>query len=181
MLDLETLGTLPTAEVATIGVVAWLNNTSRPEVFYRRILFDEKKGESLTMEWWKSQSEDARKELFDPNPVKQKGECLSNFGNPELSAKMPIRQALLELTEWVRGIEAKPPSRWWSQGSAFDFPILENQYRLAGLPIPWKFWMVRDTRTVFDICDVKHSKSEGVHHAVADCLDQIATLKKALE
>lgn len=180
MLDLETLGTTPSCPVASIAVVAW-SGDSPLKIFYRRVIFDPTKGEEGTMRWWDTQSESAKKEVFDASPTMQTLFTVDDKFNPEFAVKTPLRQCLLELNEWVKSLDYRFSSPWWSQGSAFDFPILEDKYRQEGLLPPWKFWMVRDTRTAFDICGVTHVKSEGAHHAVVDCIDQINTLKRALK
>lgn len=60
--------------------------------------------------------------------------------------------------------------------AVFDITILENWFRACNTPIPWKFWNVRDVRTIVDWfnIDTRSYEREGVHHnALDDCLHQI--------
>jgi len=48
---------------------------------------------------------------------------------------------------------------------------------------PWKFWQVRDTRTVYDLAglSLKDLDQSNQHHALHDCLRQIDGIKRSLE
>jgi hypothetical protein len=61
----------------------------------------------------------------------------------------------------------------WGNGATFDISILEDAYRQLDLEIPWKFWNVRDCRTVKDMYESARGgyekKSGGtLHHALDD-------------
>jgi hypothetical protein len=62
---------------------------------------------------------------------------------------------------------------FWSQGN-FDYIILENIYKMLDMNVPWKFWQIRDSRTLFDICNIniKNINSEGLHNALSDSYRQ---------
>jgi hypothetical protein len=76
----------------------------------------------------------------------------------------------------------------WAQGANFDFPILEALYDRFEVPVPWKFWVARDTRSVYHEAEVLagwdrkafDATREGTHHdALDDCRHQIAALTSA--
>jgi hypothetical protein len=58
--------------------------------------------------------------------------------------------------------------------------ILEHAYKSYGKPIPWQFYAVRDSRTVFSLWPGL-SKPATSHHALEDCRRQIALLQTTLQ
>jgi hypothetical protein len=50
--------------------------------------------------------------------------------------------------------------------------ILENLFRKVGKAIPWQFWEVRDTRTIFDIGIDPKRPPVLKHHALEDAWNQ---------
>jgi hypothetical protein len=52
--------------------------------------------------------------------------------------------------------------------SRLDVPILEAAFKACGLVVPWKFWDVRDTRTLYDVTGVNVDRSQGTHHNALD-------------
>jgi exodeoxyribonuclease VIII len=164
MIDLETLGRRAGCVVTSIGAVAF--DPRSGEMFYPRFyevidldssLKSGLKIEAQTFQWWLKQSDAARAELCRP------GELL---------------QGVLErFAVWFRTVGGK---EIWSHGANFDIPILECAFAVSKRPIPWEFWDARDTRTLFDIADVKVDRSKGVHHnALADAENQARTVIEA--
>lgn len=150
MLDLETAGTAPGCAILTIGAVtfgpAGLGNT-----FYAAVSLASATALGLTIDpdtiaWWMKQSEEARAAAFQADG-------------------WPLVQVLRELSDWFA---AQGAVRIWSHGASFDVPIIEVAYRAASLPAPWKFWDVRDTRTLYDLAGVKPDRSQGMHHNALD-------------
>jgi hypothetical protein len=66
----------------------------------------------------------------------------------------------------------------WSHGSIFDIVILENICRKLQQAVTWKFWQVRDTRTLFDIANVDVIV-EGKHNALNDALAQAKAVQQS--
>jgi hypothetical protein len=61
---------------------------------------------------------------------------------------------------------------------------LEHAYKVCDLTPPWKFWNLRDTRTLYDIgkVNLKDFEKSGVpHNSLYDCYKQTLGLHKALE
>ena len=55
----------------------------------------------------------------------------------------------------------------------FDIVILENLYRQMGLPCPWQFWQIRDSRTLLSsLGDPREKNKAGLHNALEDCVSQ---------
>ena len=62
--------------------------------------------------------------------------------------------------------------RVWSHGATFDIVICEHIFRKIGKAIPWSFWEVRDTRTLFDIGINPNRPPVLKHHALEDAWNQ---------
>ena len=58
--------------------------------------------------------------------------------------------------------------------------ILEHAYKSLGMPLPWKFFSVRDSRTLFSLVP-NLQKYPASHHALEDCRRQINLLWDSLE
>jgi hypothetical protein len=159
MIDLETLDVLPTATILTIGAVKFdpfgdeLSEASMVK-FYTRVDVDscDKLGATVspaTLEWWAQQSKEAQDEAFDPQD------------------RADIHTALDQLYKFCWGAK-----RVWSHGAGFDVVILENYFRKINKAIPWQFWEVRDTRTIFDIGIDPKRPPVLKHHALEDAWNQ---------
>ena len=71
--------------------------------------------------------------------------------------------------------------RIWANGICFDMNILEHAFKEHGIPLPWKFWSVRDARTVYALWpDLPQPKSAS-HHALDDCKRQIKMLQDCVK
>jgi len=165
MIDLETFSILPNASIATIGAIKFNRiNKNQPliencDVFYRRIDLESCNSIGLhidqkTTDWWNMQNDESKFEIFSTEN------------------RVPIWKALYEFIEWFGD-----STYIWSHGSVFDVIIIENAIRICNLKFPWKFWNIRDTRTLFDIGNV-NIPSNNVHHALYDCYRQIIGIKK---
>jgi DNA polymerase III epsilon subunit-like protein len=159
MIDMETLDVLPSATILTIGAVKFDpfgDDVKEPkcEKFYVRVDVDscDKIGCTVspaTLEWWSNQSQAAQDEAFDPN------------------GRISIEDAMTQLYKFCWG-----GKRVWSHGAGFDVIICENLFRKMGKAIPWQFWEVRDTRTLFDIGINPHRPPVLKHHALEDAWNQ---------
>lgn len=157
-IDLETLGTRYNAAVVSIGVVAF--NPQSGELgkeFYREIDLNSaiKSGTitGSTLQWWVNQSPNARR-VFSDNP-----------------GKVPLAQALDELTQWLRSSAVAP--KVWGNGVNADITVLEHAYDVGcvGLKEAWHFTNIRDMRTIVDVAALDHSDwpaTVGTHHNALD-------------
>jgi len=159
MIDLETLDVLPTATILTIGAVKFDPfgdlQKEKQDTFYVKVDIDscDRIGATVsqsTLDWWASQSTEAQAAAFDPND------------------RIDINDAINQLYKFCWGAKYV-----WSHGAGFDVIILENYFRKIGKAIPWSFWEVRDTRTIFDIgINPQRPATKTAHHALADAVDQ---------
>jgi len=159
MIDLETLDVLPSATILTIGAVKFDpfgDDISEPEMekFYVKVDIDscDRLGctvSQATLDWWSNQSQAAQDEAFDPN------------------GRIEITDAMNQLYKFCWGAK-----RVWSHGAGFDVIILEHIFRKVGKAIPWQFWEVRDTRTLFDIGIDPKRPPVLKHHALEDAWNQ---------
>lgn len=75
----------------------------------------------------------------------------------------------------------------WCQGANFDAVLWEAAVAKAWPSksfVPWRFWNVRDTRTVYDLAelDTKTIERAGTYHnALDDSLHQIACVTAAVK
>jgi hypothetical protein len=168
MIDLETLDTTPDAHILSIGVVDMNNHNN---TFYHTV---EGRNQNRvtnysTIKWWLKQS-------------------------PEAIASATSRDHVLDLPDMLEALTAFIKEHHlthpWGHGSIFDIGILENAYRQCNLPIPWDFWNIRDTRTLFDMCyRITHKtlkpEREGIYHnALDDAIFQsewVRNVRKVLE
>ena len=170
MLDIESLSTKTNASILTIGAIRFNRHDFKvKEKFYKRITkesnehfnrhFDEN-----TISWWHSQSEEAKKEIF------------------ENKDRINLSSALQELSIFCRGSKCV-----WANGVAFDIPILESAYEACDLDTPWRFWIIRDVRTVYDLGRMnltvfkrQNNLLNNCHNALADCETQLLCFEQAM-
>lgn len=166
MLDLETLGTIPGSAVISVGAVEFELDGSTGKTFHQNITAASCREIGLiedpaTHQWWAKQSKEAQERVMrDRKPIT---DTVSRFGSWFLSCG----------AEFV-----------WGNGSTFDVVLWECACRKVGVSAPWKFWNVRDMRTVIHLFDfdVRDMKRVGVHHdALDDAKFQVACVAAALK
>ena len=159
MIDLETLATSPNAAVLTIGAVKFDPfgdevNEPNCENFYVRVDLDSCDRIGLvtnddTIAWWANQSKEAQDEAFNPDN------------------RVDIVDAMHQLYKFCWGAK-----RVWSHGASFDVVICEHIFNKIQKAVPWKFWEVRCTRTLFDIGINPERPPVLKHHALEDAWNQ---------
>jgi len=61
----------------------------------------------------------------------------------------------------------------------FDIAILENIYRQYGWPVPWQYWQICDSRTLFAVHGDPRVKGKvGLHNALEDCVSQAQAVQQ---
>ena len=151
MIDLETLATTPEAAVLTIGACKFdPRGDTIVDTFYERIDVDSQDRDinPSTIEWWSKQDKAIQEDAF--------GE----------GGRITIQEAMKKLYTFGLGT-----SNVWSHGSVFDVVIIENICRQLQQAVTWKFWDVRDTRTLFDLAGVSVNV-QGKHNALTDAVAQ---------
>ena len=159
MIDLETLDTRPSCTVLSLGAVKFdATNDSEPHSeIYLKINIDDqdrlgRTTSDSTIEWWSKQDPKIMEEAFDQ------------------TGSVTVEEALQQLTKWMVGVDTL-----WGHGYGFDITILEDMYRNVERPIPWNFWQVKDSRTLFSMCEKDPRKMLGqndLHNALADAYFQ---------
>jgi len=152
MIDLETVGLTPDARIVSIGAVIFdprYGRIDKKNTFYIELDHKAQTNRAMdkgTMEWWTKQSREAKKAL--------KGTTL-------------LEDALEELAFWL-----PEDVKVWGNGPTFDIVILEDAYHQCGIEIPWKFWNIRDCRTIKDLYESARGgwekKSGGTLHNALD-------------
>ena len=162
MIDLEGLGTGPDTTILTIAAQSFdpLGTGFHDRFYYARIDLESQEARSIeqgTIDWWATQPAAARDEAFNE------------------ADRIPLDQALDELGKLIW-----QSNRVWAQGPTYDMNILEHAYKSYNKALPWKFYVVRDSRTVFSLWPGL-PKPPTSHHALEDCRRQIDLLQLTLK
>jgi exodeoxyribonuclease VIII len=102
-----------------------------------------------TIDWWSKQDSAIMEEAFSPNN------------------RVPLVDAMNQFHKFAWGSTA-----FWSHGATFDLIILEDIYRQLNKPLPWNYWQLRDTRTLFDLGFDPNMPKESKHDALQDAIRQ---------
>ena len=165
MIDLETVGNDYNGIFTNIGACVFNPKTGEiGDTFYKVITWESsvEAGRTFTpdtLKWWMTQSEEARKEIV------AEGE--------------PLEEVLKDFAKWL----PEDPIVW-GNGSNFDIGKLETAYGYYN--IPWKFWAIRDVRTVVwlakGLVDKRDIPFEGVeHNALDDAIHQAKFVSKMVQ
>ena len=78
------------------------------------------------------------------------------------------------INKWCVGVDV-----FWCQGPLFDYAILQNIYAQLKTPVPWNYWQIRDSRTLFSLVPRDpDEKRTGLHNALEDCYFQAKKVQK---
>ena len=162
MIDLETLSTNPNAVVLTVGGVKFdPHSQMKPyDEMYFRVDVDSQtaKGRHVmqeTLDWWSKQPADISQEaLSDAN-------------------RISLQDMLKKINKFSVGVDV-----FWCQGPLFDYAILQNLYAQLQQPVPWQYWQIRDSRTLFNLVPRETEKRTGLHNALEDCKFQTQKVQK---
>jgi len=155
MIDLETLATGPNATVLTLGAVKfnpWGQGYS-DKIYFRIDLDDQdalgREVDPNTLDWWSKQDPAIMEEAFHPDD------------------RIPLKEAVDRFHKFAWGCD-----QFWSHGATFDLVIMENLYKQLGKPLPWNFWQLRCTRTIFDLGWDPDMPKNSKHNALEDAIRQ---------
>jgi len=130
MLDFETLSTISTAAIISIGAVRFdlASGTIDDNGFYSSVSIDSniEAGRHIsesTLLWWMDQGEAAKKIFSEP--------------------KVPLLQAFEDLAGFIDN----PDCQIWSCGADFDIPMAAHAFHTLGIELPWKFYNSNCYRT----------------------------------
>ena len=162
MIDLEGLATGPDTTILTIAAQTFdpFGTGWYDKHYYARVTLESQENRAIddgTISWWATQPDHAREEAFNEQD------------------RIPLDQALDELAKMIWHSKLI-----WSQGPTYDMNILEHAYKSYNKPLPWKYFQVRDSRTVFSLWPDQPIPSTS-HHALEDCRRQIDMLQATLK
>lgn len=162
MVDLETVGTRAGCAILSIGAVRFDEFTCEVgDSFYEIIRLSSCENSGLfkdpsTMEWWSSQSPEAREVLLAAQSNSDGDNC-------------SLFEALRNFNDYLRRINiALGPVELYGNGSDFDNAILISAYAAAGIKPNFGSHSNRCYRTLKELVPhIKISRS-GVHHNALD-------------
>jgi hypothetical protein len=162
MIDLEGLATGPDATILTIAAQAFdpFGKGFYEQSYYARVTLESQENRVIdddTIAWWATQPAVVRDEAFNEEDRIPLDEALDGLGKLIWHSKMI-----------------------WAQGPTYDMNILEHAYKSYRKPLPWKYFMVRDSRTIFS-CWPDQPIPPTSHHALEDCRRQIGMLQNTLK
>lgn len=166
MIDIETLDTARTAVVIQVAAIVFeydlhgyykeIGDINIPLCVGKQVS-DGRTVSASTVAWWLSKQNHA---VF--------GNIISD------GYALPEDDGLVELKSQLNSWKC---DEYWFQGPTFDAIILED---LIGTCIPWKYYQVRDQRTVDNLARdkdmIKSMKSKINHDAIEDVRNQISRL-----
>ena len=155
MIDMETLAVSPRAVVLSLGAVHFSPHSNGvQDSIYFKIDLDEQDSlgreiDPNTIEWWSKQDPVIMDEAFSPND------------------RIPLKEAMDRFHKFAWGCDA-----FWSHGATFDLVIIEDILRQLKRPLPWNYWQLRDTRTLFDLGHDPDMPKGNKHDALQDAIRQ---------
>jgi hypothetical protein len=165
MIDLETLGTAQDTVVLSLGAVKFdpFNSEDPTHALYIKPDVDEQTAthnrtvDDDTLRWWNDQPEHIRDEALSEDD------------------RISCSEFIKQINRWCVGVDIL-----WCQGPLFDYAILEHFYRDMEQPIPWHFWQIRDSRTLFALMpkDPRKDIQQELHNALADSYFQAQCVQK---
>ena len=167
MIDIESLDTSPNCVILTIGAVRFDPRGMgiierlelRPTIDEQTEKFNRVINED-TLRWWGEQSPEALDEAMGDRDRVSFSDCM---------------EALYKFCWNRRAV--------WSNGASFDIVAMESAWRNLGMRIPWPYYTVRDTRTLYEIAGVslkdKKYGTSTTHKAVEDAAHQAIVVQDA--
>lgn len=164
-IDLETLDVRPRATVLTLGGVKF-DPTKQAEPYdelYFSISIDDQDryGRTVndsTIEWWGTQDPKIQEEAFNQDNA------------------ISVEEACAKIAKWCVGVDT-----FWGQGYGFDFTMIQELFYDIERPVPWQFWQVLDSRTLFRALsrDPRKDMQTDLHNALADAYFQSKAIQIA--
>lgn len=155
MVDMETLAVSPRTAILSLGAVHFnpFGNEIYDTLYFKIDLDDQDKlGREVdpnTLDWWAKQDPAIMEEAFSPDN------------------RIPLAEAMDRFHKFAWGC-----NKFWSHGATFDLVILEDVYMQLNKPLPWNYWQLRDTRTLFDLGFEPDMSKDAKHDALQDAIRQ---------
>jgi len=155
MVDMETLSVTPQAVILSIGAVIFNPyHEGHTDEFYLKVTLDDqdqlgREIDPKTIDWWSKQDPAIMEEAFDE------------------TGRILLSESIERFHKFAWGCDA-----FWSHGATFDLVILENIYKSFNKGLPWNYWQLRDTRTLFDLGFDPEMPQNSKHDALQDAIRQ---------
>lgn len=169
MVDLETMGTGPSAAIVSIGAVAFnpFTTWASDDTFYREVDLE---------------SSVSNGGIMDVSTVKFWLGAAKDAPPTWASSELAIQTVLGAFSNWVKssaiGYEGV---RIWGHGATFDPVVLHSAYHNTGMVPPFSYRDPRDTRTLFELAkfDFRAFPVTGtLHNALDDALTQTKAVQE---
>lgn len=115
-----------------------------------------------TQHWWRHQSSEAR----------------AHWASTDIT-RISMSVFCKLFTDYLRSVGDYDQVEIWANGIAFDVSNLAHVFNSIGLQEPWKYNLVRDSRTIYQLPELRTSsgpKNPIKHDPLADCVVQISRL-----
>lgn len=162
--DLETLGLKQDAMILAIGAVKFDRKTGEiSEQFYQAVDITAPVGggtiDASTVYWWMNQPAAARSAIFDDSEEAK-------------AERVDLRQALVKFSEFIGFNDdlaegEYPDVALWQRGDK-DGQWLASAYQGMGLALPFRYWQLKDERTLTELFKPIKPMRFGVHHNALD-------------
>jgi hypothetical protein len=165
MIDTETLSTTPRAALLQIGWAvfdpagAGATHTLEVNVNVDSCMRLGGEVSDGTVKWWLDQSQEARD-----------------------SVRRPGIDICIAISALCDDFKAHGCRQVWAHSPSFDCVIIEHYMTALGVTVPWRFWDLHDTRTLFSLASTvgwSRPRTPTAHSAVKDCLAQIRDVQAA--
>ena len=168
MIDVETLSKRVDATILSIAAVRFdprggvRVDIPDEDIFTTKInLNQDRHIDPDTLTWWLGQSEAARDEVF--------------------GGISTLRVSLSNLSKFLLDYNRGDLKVWAQGANSFDIPILEHAYTQVGFSVPWKYYNVRDTRTVYDLAGDNRRLADVSHVAWKDAAQQCCRVQENVQ
>jgi hypothetical protein len=164
MIDIESLDIAHSTVILTIGAVLFdprgtgiIDRLSLRPTMDDQVALGRTVNEG-TISWWGMQSDAAQEEAFGEH------------------GRIPFKDTMEKLYKFCWNRKAV-----WSNGATFDCMVMESAWHQLDVKVPWPYWTIRDTRTLYEIAGVslKDGKHTTAHSALADAEHQAITVQRA--
>jgi exodeoxyribonuclease VIII len=150
MIDLETMGTRPSAPIVSIGAVAF-DAAGVHRVFHHPVKLDTAVAaggiiDADTVMWWMAQSDEARAALTT-------------------DTALALDFVLGEFAVWIAEHDVEGV---WGNGASFDNVLLAESYKRLDMQTPWPFWKDKCYRTAKGMYPEVKMVRSGTHHNALD-------------
>lgn len=157
MVDLETMGTDPSAAILSIGACFFDVYGEEPlETYHQAISLESNERahramSASTVLWWLSQPKDAQRAFLE-------------------ASRTNLKLALGGFRRWVDGLPV-PPLTLWAKDPDFDVVILRSACETVGETLPFRYHQNRSVRTAIDLAypdSEPPSFLDGTAHSALD-------------